>query len=135
MACNKVLGEGKGSFIGPPDDSVPYTIRKCRLSVRNSKVKALMRDLQLLHDIAKVNYSISYGIYLIIASTFVHHFSMINSIVSMCSWQSARFFLQLCISIQVSTIIVQFCVRLAKHFKISNLTKEVRSLENFQLEL
>lgn len=57
VACNKVLGEGQGHFIGPPDDNVTYTLSKCRLTVRNKSVYKLLMDLKILHDISKVHHN------------------------------------------------------------------------------
>ena len=54
VACNKVLGEGAGTFIGVPDESVKYSLRRCHLAVRDKTVYSLLRDLRILHDIAKV---------------------------------------------------------------------------------
>lgn len=54
VACNKVLGEGQGHFIGPPDENVTYTLNKCNLTIRNKYVYRLLMDLKMLHDIAKV---------------------------------------------------------------------------------
>lgn len=55
VTCNKVVGEGDGTFIGPPDENATYSLNKCCLSVRNTKVYHLLKDLKILYDIAKVN--------------------------------------------------------------------------------
>ena len=57
VACNKVLGEGQGHFIGPPDDNVTFTLNKCHLTVRNKSVYKLLMDLKILHDISKVHHN------------------------------------------------------------------------------
>ena len=65
VACNKVLGEGQGHFIGPPDDNVTYTLSKCSLTVRNKSVYKLLMDLKILHDISKVHHNIAFPVHLL----------------------------------------------------------------------
>ncbi|XP_067943567.1 alpha-mannosidase 2C1-like [Watersipora subatra] len=53
VTCNKDLGEGNGSFIAPPNEKATYSLKRCQMAVRDSRVYSLLTDLKILHDIAK----------------------------------------------------------------------------------
>lgn len=54
MACNRILGEGKDSMIGPPDMNKTFTLSQAEIAVFDREVYDLIIDIETLHDMAKV---------------------------------------------------------------------------------
>lgn len=53
MACNRILGEGKDSMIGPPDMNKTFTLSQAEIAVFDREVYDLIIDIETLHDMAK----------------------------------------------------------------------------------
>ena len=54
VACNGLLGAGKGSMIAPPDPEKMFQVSRAELAVFRRDVHRLLVDLELLLGIAKV---------------------------------------------------------------------------------
>jgi len=54
MACNGMFGAGDNGMIAPPDMERQFTLACCEIVVFDRRVYNLIRDVELLHDIAKV---------------------------------------------------------------------------------
>lgn len=63
MACNRILGEGKDSMIGPPDMNKTFTLSQAEIAVFDREVYDLIIDVETLHDMAKVGGSIYMYLY------------------------------------------------------------------------
>ncbi|KAL4232509.1 hypothetical protein ACF0H5_007201 [Mactra antiquata] len=53
MACNGMFGAGDNGMIAPPKLDKTFTLNFCQVAVFNRKAYNLLREVELLHDIAK----------------------------------------------------------------------------------
>lgn len=53
MACNGMFGAGQNGMIFPPDLNRTFTLSICEVAVFNQKAYDLLREIELLYDIAK----------------------------------------------------------------------------------
>ena len=56
MACNGMFGAGEGSMISPPNLDRHYTLSMCEVAIFSRKAYNLLREVEFLHDIAKVSH-------------------------------------------------------------------------------
>lgn len=54
MACNGMFGAGDNGMIKPPDLNKQFTLSCCEVAVFDRRVYNLLRDIELLYDLAKV---------------------------------------------------------------------------------
>ena len=55
MACNDLFGAGENGMIGPTDPNRFFTLSCCGAVVFDRQVYNLIRDIELLYNMAKVN--------------------------------------------------------------------------------
>jgi hypothetical protein len=54
MACNGMFGAGDNGMITPPNLNKQFTLSMCEVAVFNRKAYTLLREIEFLHDMAKV---------------------------------------------------------------------------------
>ena len=54
MACNGLFGAGDNGMIEPADPNKYFTLSCCEAVVFDRQVYDLLRDVEMLHDVAKV---------------------------------------------------------------------------------
>ena len=54
MACNGMFGAGANSMISPPNMDKQFQLAQCEIAIFDRKVYNLLRDVELLYEMAKV---------------------------------------------------------------------------------
>ena len=58
MACNGMFGAGDNGMITAPNPDKQFTLSMCEIAVLERKVYNLLREVEMLHDIAKVSFAL-----------------------------------------------------------------------------
>ena len=70
MACNGLFGAGDNGMINPADPNRYFTLSCCEAVMFDRQVYDLIRDVELLHDMAKVFNNLCMLTYYIIYSKY-----------------------------------------------------------------